>query len=291
MKKVLSILLICCLAFALCACGGESTDEGTTDTEATTTTSGSQSLEDIKAAGEIVIFTNAEFPPFEYRDDNNEIAGVDVDIAKEIANDIGVELVIEDVNFDSIVASVQSGKAAFGAAGMTVTEERSQQVDFSIEYISSKQYVILPEGESIENIEDLNGKVIGVQSGTTGDFIISDAIEGTDEAEAIIPEAEAKGYTSAILASQDLLSGRLDAVVIDKLPAENIAAANSEAGLTTTELMYADGSDTTENYAICVQKGNTELLEAINATIQRLMDEGAIDQYVVTHSEAGAVSE
>lgn len=292
MKKLLSLILICCLAFALCACGGgDATDDTATDTEATTETAGSQSLEDIKAAGEIVMFTNAEFPPFEYRDDNNEIAGVDVDIANEIAKDIGVELVIEDVNFDSIVASIQSGKAAFGAAGMTVTEERSQQVDFSIKYVSSKQYVILPEGASISTIEDLNGKTVGVQSGTTGDFIITDAVEGTDDAEAIIPDAEVKGYTSAILAAQDLLSGRLDAVVIDKLPAENIAAANADAGLTTVELMYADGSDTTEEYAICVQKGNTELLESINATLQRLMDEGAIDEYIVKHSEAGSIAE
>lgn len=289
MKKVLSILLISCLALAFCACGGDTTEDTTTDDTATQTSS--QSLDAIKAAGEIVMFTNAEFPPFEYRDDNSEIAGVDVDIAKAIAEDIGVELVIEDVNFDSIVASVQSGKAAFGAAGMTVTDERSQQVDFSTKYISSKQYVILPEGETIENIEDLNGKAVGVQSGTTGDFIISDAVNGTDEDAAIIPDSEVKGYTSAILAAQDLLSGRLDAVVIDKLPAENIAAANSDAGLTAVELMYADGSDTTEEYAICVQKGNTELLDSINATLQRLMDEGAIDQFVVEHSEAGSISE
>lgn len=289
MKKVLSILIISCLALALCACGGETTDDTATDD--TATKESSQSLDAIKAAGEIVMFTNAEFPPFEYRGDNSEVTGVDVDIAKAIAEDIGVELVIEDVNFDSIVASVQSGKAAFGAAGMTVTEEREQQVDFSVKYISSKQYVILPEGVTIENIEDLNGKAIGVQSGTTGDIIITDAINGTDEDEPIIPDSEVKGYTSAILAAQDLISGRLDAVVIDKLPAENIAAANSDAGFTAVELMYADGSDTTEEYAICVQKDNTELLDSINATLQRLMDEGVIDEFVVKHSEAGSISE
>ena len=290
MKKLLSILLICCLAFALVACGGDTTEESDANNEATTTANG-QTLEDIKAAGEIVMFTNAEFPPFEYRDDSNEIAGVDVEIAQEIAKDIGVKLVVEDVNFDSIVASIQSGKAAFGAAGMTVTEEREQQVDFSLKYVSSKQFVILPEGATLETIEDLNGKTIGVQSGTTGDFIVTDAIEGTEDADPIIPDSEVKGYTSAILAAQDLLSGRLDAVVIDRLPAENIAAANTDAGLTTVELMYVDGSDTTEEYAICVQKGNTELLDSINATLQRLIDEGAIDQYIVEHSEAGAVSE
>ena len=193
------------------------------------------------------------------------------------------------MNFDSIVTSVQSGKAAFGAAGMTITDERKENVDFSIEYVTSKQYVILPEGTTISTIEDLDGMNIGVQTGTTGDFIIGDAINGTDDAEPLIPNATSNGYTSAILAAQDLLSGRLDAVVIDRLPAENIATVNADAGLTTTELLYADGSDTTEEYAICVQKGNTELLEAINATLQRLIDEGKIDEFLVNHTAAAAV--
>lgn len=273
------------MMFSFAACSDNSSEGSNTEGEQAQ----SQSLDAIKEAGEIVMFTNAEFPPFEYRDDNNEIAGVDVDIANEIANDIGVELVIEDVNFDSIVTSVQSGKAAFGAAGMTITDERKENVDFSIEYVTSKQYVILPEGTTISTIEDLDGMNIGVQTGTTGDFIIGDAINGTDDAEPLIPNATSNGYTSAILAAQDLLSGRLDAVVIDRLPAENIATVNADAGLTTTELLYADGSDTTEEYAICVQKGNTELLEAINATLQRLIDEGKIDEFLVNHTAAAAV--
>ncbi|MEG2658855.1 MAG: transporter substrate-binding domain-containing protein, partial [Clostridiales bacterium] len=101
---------------------------------------------------------------------------------------------------------------------------------------------------------------------------------------------EIKGYNTAIMAAQDLVSGRLDAVVIDKLPAENITAANADAEVTTVELTYADGSDTTEEYAICVQKDNKELLDAINATLDRLIKDGSIDQYLVKHSEAGAVA-
>ncbi|HIZ76222.1 MAG TPA: transporter substrate-binding domain-containing protein [Firmicutes bacterium] len=285
MKKLIASMVALVMMFSFAACSDNSSEGSNTEGEQAQ----SQSLDAIKEAGEIVMFTNAEFPPFEYRDDNNEIAGVDVDIANEIANDIGVELVIEDVNFDSIVTSVQSGKAAFGAAGMTITDERKENVDFSIEYVTSKQYVILPEGTTISTIEDLDGMNIGVQTGTTGDFIIGDAINGTDDAEPLIPNATSNGYTSAILAAQDLLSGRLDAVVIDRLPAENIATVNADAGLTTTELLYADGSDTTEEYAICVQKGNTELLEAINATLQRLIDEGKIDEFLVNHTAAAAV--
>ena len=285
MKKLIASMVALVMVFSFAACSDNSSEGSNTEGEQAQ----SQSLDAIKEAGEIVMFTNAEFPPFEYRDDNNEIAGVDVDIANEIANDIGVELVIEDVNFDSIVTSVQSGKAAFGAAGMTITDERKENVDFSIEYVTSKQYVILPEGTTISTIEDLDGMNIGVQTGTTGDFIIGDAINGTDDAEPLIPNATSNGYTSAILAAQDLLSGRLDAVVIDRLPAENIATVNADAGLTTTELLYADGSDTTEEYAICVQKGNTELLEAINATLQRLIDEGKIDEFLVNHTAAAAV--
>ena len=285
MKKLIASMVALVMMFSFAACSDNSSEGSNTEGEQAQ----SQSLDAIKEAGEIVMFTNAEFPPFEYRDDNNEIAGVDVDIANEIANDIGVELVIEDVHFHSIVTSVQSGKAAFGAAGMTITDERKENVDFSIEYVTSKQYVILPEGTTISTIEDLDGMNIGVQTGTTGDFIIGDAINGTDDAEPLIPNATSNGYTSAILAAQDLLSGRLDAVVIDRLPAENIATVNADAGLTTTELLYADGSDTTEEYAICVQKGNTELLEAINATLQRLIDEGKIDEFLVNHTAAAAV--
>ena len=285
MKKLIASMVALVMMFSFAACSDNSSEGSNTEGEQAQ----SQSLDAIKEAGEIVMFTNAEFPPFEYRDDNNEIAGVDVDIANEIANDIGVELVIEDVNFDSIVTSVQSGKAAFGAAGMTITDERKENVDFSIEYVTSKQYVILPEGTTISTIEDLDGMNIGVQTGTTGDFIIGDAINGTDDAEPLIPNATSNGYTSAILAAQDLLSGRRDAVGSDRLPAENIATVNADAGLTTTELLYADGSDTTEEYAICVQKGNTELLEAINATLQRLIDEGKIDEFLVNHTAAAAV--
>ena len=121
--------------------------------------------------------TNAEFPPFEYLE-NDKVVGVDADIAAEIAKDLGVELEIVDGKFDAVIPSVQSGKVSFGAAGMTVTEEREKEVDFSVKYITSTQYIIVPKDSDVKTIEDLAGKKIGVQLGTTGDFIISDEIDG-----------------------------------------------------------------------------------------------------------------
>ncbi len=290
MKKLLAVLLLVAMVFTLAACGEQATEE-----EDATETTGGRSLEEIQASGQIIMYTNAEFPPFEYRD-GDEVLGVDVDIANEIANDLGVELVIEDVNFDSIVTAIQTGKGDFGAAGISITPERQENVDFSIEYITSKQYIIVPEDTEITYFEDLAGMDIGVQAGTTGDFVVGDAINGTedDDGNAVIgvlqdSGATSKGYTNAILAAQDILTGRLDAVVIDQLPAENIVAANE--GLKCLELKYQDGSDTTEKYAIAVTKGNSALLDAINETLQRLIDEGTIDEFIINHTANAAVNE
>ncbi len=290
MKKLLAVLLLVAMVFTLAACGEQATEE-----EDATETTGGRSLEEIQASGQIIMYTNAEFPPFEYRD-GDEVLGVDVDIANEIANDLGVELVIEDVNFDSIITAIQTSKGDFGAAGISITPERQENVDFSIEYITSKQYIIVPENTDITYFEDLAGMNIGVQAGTTGDFVVGDAINGTedDDGNAVVgvlqdSGATSKGYTNAILAAQDILTGRLDAVVIDQLPAENIVAANE--GLKCLELKYQDGSDTTEKYAIAVAKGNSALLDAINETLQRLIDEGTIDEFIINHTENAAVNE
>ena len=232
---------------------------------------------------------NAEFPPFEYLE-NDKVVGVDADIAAEIAKDLGVELEIVDGKFDAVIPSVQSGKASFGAAGMTVTEDRAKKVDFSVKYITSTQYIIVPKDSDVKTIEDLAGKRIGVQLGTTGDFIITDEVEGYKDKDGnpVKGVLQDTGATitranNAIDATQDMVNGKLDAVVIDKLPAENIVA--TQATTKTFELVYSDGSNTEEQYAIAVAKGNETLLEAINKTLQRLMDEGKIDEFVVNHSK------
>lgn len=276
MKKIVAMLMAALLCAAMFS--------GCTDAAK------KQSVDAIKKNGKITMGTNAEFPPFEYSKDG-KVAGVDADIAAEIAKDLGVELEIVDGKFDAVIPSVQSGKVSFGAAGMTVTEKRKKEVDFSIEYVTSKQYLILPKDSEIKTLEDLAGKKIGVQLGTTGDLLITDEINGTEDEETkehIKGKLEGTGASvvranNAIDATQDLVNGKLDAVVIDKLPAENIS--KSQPSTKTFELVYSDGSNTEEKYAIAVAKGNTSLLEAINKTLKRLMDEGKIDEYIVNHSK------
>ncbi|MBZ4671538.1 MAG: amino acid transporter substrate-binding protein family [Oscillospiraceae bacterium] len=246
-----------------------------------------RTLDDIKKSGKIVMYTNAAFAPFEYKE-GEKVVGVDVDIANEIAKDLGVELEIKDVEFSSVLAAIPSGKGDFGASGLSVTPEREKQMDFSIKYVKSVQYIIVPEDVKVTVFEDLAGKKIGVQTGTTGETIVNDEINGYKddsgkEVKGVLQDsgASCSGYSSAMNAVQDLQAGRIDAVVIDKLPAEAIVAKNT--GIKCLELVYADGSKTEEEYAIAVRKGNKELLDQINSTLQRLIDEGKIDEFLVNH--------
>lgn len=250
--------------------------------------SNTQSLDAIKKAGTISMYTNAAFPPFEYIGDN-EVVGVDVDIATEIAKDIGVTLEIKDVEFSSALAAVSTGKGSFAAAGISVTEERKKEMDFSKSYVTSVQYIIVPEATEVTVLEDLAGKKIGVQTGTTGEFIVTDEVNGykddsDKDVKGVLQDTNTtfSGYGNAMSASQDILAGRIDAVIIDKMPAESIVA-NSK-GLKCLEVVYADGTKTSEEYAIAVKKGNTELLEQINKTIDRLISEGKIDEFIIAHS-------
>lgn len=225
----------------------------------------------------IKMVTNAEFAPFEYFE-GEKIVGVDVEIANEIAKDLGKELVIEHIDFSSVVPSVQTGKADFGAAGITITPERMEEVDFSIPYVESIQHVIYIKGQEINSLEELKGKKIGVQLGTTGDITITDSIN-LDDGDLYNSGAEVKTYKSGLEAAQDLIAGRIDAVVIDKLPAEEIVKNNSDS--IESKIL----GDISESYAICVKKGNKELLDKINKTLERLISEGKIEEYISNHSE------
>jgi len=270
-KKILSAVL----AFAMCmvlfaGCSGSAAD--------------SQSVDSIKKAGTITMYTDAAFPPFEYVE-GQDVKGVDVEIGEAIAEKLGVELKVENVKFDSIVASIQSGKAAFGAAGITITDERKESVDFSQSYYTSVQYVIFKDTESFESMSDLAGKTIGVQLGTTGDFLVSDSINGIDEDDGTHTAgaiegtgAACKQYANGIEASLDLINGRVDAVVLDKLPAESIV--NNNEGLKCVALTDAEP----ESYGICVAKGNESLLSVIDEVLSELIADGKIDEFVVKHS-------
>lgn len=279
-------LMVGCFA----GCGGNTDTEGTNPSGDAAT---GDHLARIKAAGVLTMATNAAFPPFETIGDNGNVVGVDVDIAQAIADKIGVKLEVKDVDFDTIVSEIETGKSDIGVAGMTVTPDRAEKVDFSESYFTSIQYFIVPEGSDIKTVEDLAGKRVGVQLGTTGDYLVGVANDGEWDGDTKIADgvlesnpAELSQMKTAMEATQELINGRLDAVVIDKLPAESLVAQNPDAGLTTFELTYADGSKTDEQYAIAVAKGDdsASLLAIINEVIAEVKANGTLDESIVKHS-------
>lgn len=276
MKKTFSLILALLMVTALFAFTGCS---GKND----------QTLDGIKKAGKLVVYTEAGFAPFEFIS-NNKVVGVDIAICEEIAKEIGVELEVKDVAFNTILGAIESGKAAIGAAGITITDERKEQVDFSISYTTSKQYIVVKADSTIASYADLAGKKIGVQLGTSSDFIITDAINGTtdDDGNHVKGDFEGSGatvstYANPNLAAVNLKDNKLDAVVTDKLPAELIVQ-NSDGAYKCFELVYPDGSLTDESYGLCVAKSNKELLEVINKVLNKLIAEGKIDQFIVKYS-------
>lgn len=274
MKKVISILLAMIMVFALfTGCSSKGSSEQPSDNN---TNEAPVEETNNEKDNTLIMYTNAEFAPFEYFE-GEKVVGVDADIAQEIAKDLGKEVVIEHIDFDSLIPALVTGKADFVAAGMTITPEREEEVDFSIPYVESIQNIISKKDAEIKTMEELKGKKIGVQLGTTGDLAVTDAINKEDGA-LYNTGAEVKTYANALEASQDLLTGRVDAVVIDKLPAEGIVNNNSDT------LVTVKFGEISEAYGIAVEQGNTELLEAINKTLQRLLDEGKIEEFITSHS-------
>lgn len=251
MKKILAFALALAMGMSLAACGGKK----------------SRTIEDIQAEGKIYMCTNASFPPFEYGDASGKPTGVDVEVAQAIADELGVELEVMDMNFDLLIQSVQSGKADFAAAGMTINPDRLKQVDFSVEYVTSAQYVIVKAGSDI-TVDNLDGLTIAVQEATTGDVYVSEEVEAK----------EIMRFKSGVEAGTALRTGKCDAVVIDQKPAESIAA-NSDGEL----IVLADPATDKESYAIAVNKGNQELLDAINSVLEKMIAEGKIDELVTKH--------
>ncbi|MBR5253024.1 MAG: transporter substrate-binding domain-containing protein [Clostridia bacterium] len=274
MKKIISLVLaVLMLTCVLASCGAKK----------------GQTLDDIKKSGELVVYTEAGFAPFEFIY-NNEVVGVDIAICEEIAKEIGVKLVVKDVAFNTILGAIESGKAAIGAAGITITPERAEQVDFSMPYTTSKQFIVVKTDSAINSYADLAGKKIGVQLGTSSDFIISDAINGyeDDNGNHVAGDFEGTGatvstYANPNLAAVNLEGDKLDAVVTDSLPAQLIVA-NSNGAYRCFELIYPDGSLTDETYGLCVAKGNTELLEVINNVLAELIETGKIEEFIIYYS-------
>ena len=278
-KKVLALTMAALMAASLTACGGGAKETTAADTTAADTadTTAAEKTEETSAeaagteaaGGVLVMATNAEFPPYEYHD-GGEIVGIDAEIAKAIADELGMELEIEDIAFDSIIPEITSGKADMGLAGMTVTEDRKQSVDFTDTYAKASQKIIVKEDSAIASPDDLTGVIVGVQQGTTGDIYVSDL-----EADGTTVERYNKGFEAV----QALSQGKIDAVVIDGEPAKTFVAQ-------TEGLKIIEESFTDEEYAIAVKKGNTELLEKINGALKTLKDNGTLDEIVAKYIKA-----
>ena len=220
-----------------------------------------------KDENQLVMVTEAGFAPYEYYE-NGEVVGVDVDIAREIAKHLGKTLVVKDIAFDSIINEVKTGKADFGAAGISYSEDRAKNVDFSINYAVSKQVVIVNNNSSITNVNGISNKKIAVQLGSIADTFVTDNIKNANV-------VRQKKYLAAI---EDLKTGKVDCVVMDELPAKEIVSKNEG-------IKILDGSLTNDSYGMVVKKGNKELLDAINMVLQNLKDEGKIDEFIIKHTE------
>ena len=220
-----------------------------------------------KNTNELIMVTEAGFAPYEYYD-GGEVVGVDVDIAKEIAKYLGKTLVVKDIAFDSIINEVKTGKADFGAAGISYSEDRAKNVDFSINYSVSKQVVIVSNNSNINNVNNISNKKIAVQLGSIADTFVTENFKNAS----IVRQ---KKYLAAI---EDLKAGKVDCVVMDELPAKEIVASNSG-------IKILDGSLTNDSYGMVVKKGNKELLDAINTVLENLKNEGKIDEYIINHTE------
>ena len=240
-KKIFSICLVFILTLILSGCG--------------------------KNKNEIIMVTEAGFAPYEDYE-NGEIVGVDVAIAKEIAKELGKKLVVKNVDFDSIVSELKSGKADFAAAGMSITEERKKQVDFTIEYVTSNQVVVVKKDSSLNDITQLDGKRIAVQLGTVGDSYVTENYKNS----------EINRQKKFLVAADAVKNNKADCIVMDQIPAQQLVSQNPE-------LKILDGILFKDSYGMAVKKGNTELLDAMNTVLQRLIDEGKIEEYIIEYSK------
>ena len=300
MKKYAAILLAGMMALSLAACGGSSSansakeDAAPAEAEAVTEEAEAEAGEAVTteaaaaetaaeittvSEGELHMATNAAFPPYEMTSDGegyDGYEGIDVEVAAKIAEKLGLKLVIDDMEFSSVIISVQSGKADMAMAGLTVTEERKQNVDFTDSYATGVQVVIVPEDSDIASVDDLaNDKMIGCQDGTTGYIYCSDTVENGGYG-----EDHVTSYTNGAMAIEALKAGKVDAVVIDNEPAKQFVAVNEGLKILDTEYIV-------ENYAIGISKDNPALCEAVNKALNELIDDGTVKQIVDKYINAG----
>ena len=283
MKKALSLMTVAALVLSLAACGSTASSAASSEAaspEAASSDAASSEAASSEAAsetetaelstvepGKLIMSTNAAFPPYEMTTDSGEFEGIDIETAQAIADKLGLELQIDDMDFDAALLAVQQGKADMVMAGVTVTDERQNVMDFTDSYATGIQSIIVKEDSDIASVDDLAGKKIGTQRGTTGYLYCSD--DFGDE--------NVVAYDNGLTAVQMLNNGQVDCVVIDNAPAKEFIAANP--GLKLLDTAYVE-----ESYAIGVGKGNTELKDAINTALEELKADGTlqaiVDKYI-----------
>lgn len=297
MKKLLALMLAAAMCFGLLAACGDSTSSAESSTAASTTEETQAPAESTAPAeeaqasaaeastaegttasfttvteGELHMATNASFPPYEMVADDGSFEGIDVEIATAIAEKLGLTLVVDDMDFGSVITSVQTGKSDIAMAGLTVTDERKENVDFTDSYATGVQVIIVPEDSDIQSVDDLEGKMIGCQESTTGYIYCSDTPENGGYG-----EENVTAFPNGANAVQALLSGKVDCVVIDSQPAQEYVKQNEGLKILDTEFV-------TEDYAIGVSKENPELRDAVNNALKELIDDGTvqsiIDKYI-----------
>ena len=285
MKKYFALLLAGMMAVSLAACGGSTgassapAAEPAAEAEATEETEAEAPAAEAPAAvttveeGKLHMATNAAFPPYEMISDNGGFEGIDVEIATLIAQKLGLELVVDDMEFGSVITSVQGGKSDIAMAGLTVTDERKQNVDFTESYATGVQVIIVPEGSDIQTVDDLaNDKMIGVQDGTTGYIYCSAKVKDGGYG-----EEHVSSYPNGAMAIEALKGGKVDAVVIDNEPAKAFVQANAGLKILDTEYIV-------ENYAIGISKDNNGLRDAVNNALKELIADGSVklivDKYI-----------
>lgn len=303
MKKYAALLLAGMMALSLAACGSSSSsstpapaandaveeaedaveeaadavEEAAEDAVETATGAAEAAADAAEAAlttvsaGELHMATNAAFPPYEMTSDDGGYEGIDVEVATLIAQKLGLTLVVDDMEFSSVITAVQSGKQDIAMAGLTVNEERKQNIDFTDSYATGVQVIIVPEDSEIAAVEDLaNDKMIGCQQGTTGSIYCQDDYG----------EDHVTDYTNGAMAIEALKAGKVDAVVIDSEPAKQFVAVNEGLKILETEYVV-------EDYAIGVSKDNPALRDAINQALNELIADGSVQQIVDKYINAG----
>lgn len=278
MKKLLSVLLAAGMVLSVTACGASSqstasTKNGTAEAASAETASAETAAGEFTTVtdGVLTMSTNAAFPPYEMTTDSGDFEGIDVEIAGAIADKLGLELQIDDMDFDAALLAVQQGKSDMVMAGVTVTDERKAVMNFTDSYANGIQSVIVPEDSDIASIDDMQGKLIGTQAGTTGYIYCSDTPENGG-----FGEDNVIAYDNGITAVQALMNGQVDCVVIDNAPAQEFVKANP--GLKILDTEYAN-----EDYAIGVNLDNTALLDAINGALAELKADGTVDAIVAKY--------